>query len=86
MNLAIVVECCGNNDQDASKLLSFWRPRRDLNPCYRRERNHTVRNLLKLRSTDGHQSELQDPFVDHNWIIKWLADVCDPHESMRHVN
>src|SRR5689334_6296557 len=38
MNLTIVVECCGNYDQDASKLLILWRPRRDLNPCYRRER------------------------------------------------
>ena len=38
MNLTIVLECCGNYDQDASKLLILWRPRRDLNPCYRRER------------------------------------------------
>jgi hypothetical protein len=38
MNLTIVVECCGNYDPDAAKSLIFWRPRRDLNPCYRRER------------------------------------------------
>ena len=38
MNLTIVVECCGDYDPDAAKLLITWRPRRDLNPCYRRER------------------------------------------------
>ena len=35
---SIVVECCGENGQDAAKSLISWRPRRDLNPCYRRER------------------------------------------------
>ena len=34
----IVVECCGKNGPDAAKALNCWRPRRDLNPCYRRER------------------------------------------------
>ena len=34
----IVVECCGKSDPDAAKALNCWRPRRDLNPCYRRER------------------------------------------------
>jgi hypothetical protein len=34
----IVVECCGKNGPDAAKALNYWRPRRDLNPCYRRER------------------------------------------------
>ncbi len=34
----IVVECCGKNCPDAVKSLILWRPRRDLNPCYRRER------------------------------------------------
>jgi hypothetical protein len=38
MTLTIVVECCGNYNQDAAKSLILWRPRRDLNPCYRRER------------------------------------------------
>jgi hypothetical protein len=38
MNLNIVVECCENNGQDAANFLILWRPRRDLNPCYRRER------------------------------------------------
>jgi hypothetical protein len=33
----IVVECCGKNALDAAKALNCWRPRRDLNPCYRRE-------------------------------------------------
>jgi hypothetical protein len=34
----IVVECCGKNGTDAARVLDCWRPRRDLNPCYRRER------------------------------------------------
>jgi hypothetical protein len=34
----IVVDCCGKIGPDAVKALIFWRPRRDLNPCYRRER------------------------------------------------
>jgi hypothetical protein len=38
MNLIIVVECCVDYGQAAAKLLIRWRPRRDLNPCYRRER------------------------------------------------
>jgi hypothetical protein len=33
-----VVERCGKNGPDAFKSLNLWRPRRDLNPCYRRER------------------------------------------------
>jgi len=33
-----VVECCGKNCPDAVKFLILWRPRRDLNPRYRRER------------------------------------------------
>jgi hypothetical protein len=37
MNLTIVVECCVDYGQAAAKLLIRWRPRRDLNPCYRRE-------------------------------------------------
>jgi hypothetical protein len=32
------VECCVDYGQAAAKLLIRWRPRRDLNPCYRRER------------------------------------------------
>jgi hypothetical protein len=30
-----------------------WRPRRDLNPCYRRESTRSYRNLLKRCDTDG---------------------------------
>ncbi len=33
-----VVERCGEIRPDAGKSLILWRPRRDLNPCYRRER------------------------------------------------
>jgi hypothetical protein len=34
----IVVKCCGERSPDPGKSLICWRPRRDLNPCYRRER------------------------------------------------
>ncbi len=40
--------------------LEFWRPRRDLNPCYRRERKSKTRNLLKPEDTDGSQSASKD--------------------------
>jgi hypothetical protein len=33
-----------------SKLLFCWRPRRDLNPCYRRERTRATRNSNILRA------------------------------------
>ena len=39
----IVVDCCGENEPDACKTLICWRPRRDLNPCYRRERPEPYR-------------------------------------------
>jgi integrase len=39
--------------------LESWRPRRDLNPCYRRERAWTTSNLLKRRDTDGSQRHVQ---------------------------
>jgi hypothetical protein len=34
----IVVELRGEIRRDAGTPLILWRPRRDLNPCYRRER------------------------------------------------
>ena len=34
---------------------SIWRPRRDLNPCYRRESGHPSRKLLKLDGMDSAQ-------------------------------
>ena len=43
MILMSVVECCGNYGQDAAKSLIVWRPRRDLNPCYRRERRTALK-------------------------------------------
>jgi hypothetical protein len=36
-----------------------WRPRRDLNPCYRRESTMSDRKLLKRRNTDGYQKQFQ---------------------------
>ena len=46
---------------------SCWRPRRDLNPCYRRESRPRVRNRLKLNGTDsalGHLSDCGDGLSD----------------------
>jgi toxin ParE1/3/4 len=40
--------------------LLCWRPRRDLNPCYRRERASMARNLLKTEDTDGSQRTSED--------------------------
>jgi hypothetical protein len=40
-------------------LLFCWRPRRDLNPCYRRERAAVCGKLLKLRDTDGYLKRFQ---------------------------
>ena len=42
-----------------ASLLECWRPRRDLNLCYRRESNVSRRKLLKLRNTDGYQEQFQ---------------------------
>jgi len=39
---------------------SIWRPRRDLNPCYRRERASMARNFLKTEDTDGPQWTSED--------------------------
>ena len=55
----IVVGCCGKIGPDVAKALNCWRPRRDLNPCYRRERAAVYGKLLKLRDTDGYQKRFQ---------------------------
>ena len=34
----------------------IWRPRRDLNPCYRRERTTTIRKYNDLQEAGGHLS------------------------------
>ena len=39
--------------------LSGWRPRRDSNPCYRRESTRSDRKLLKPRNTDGYLKRFQ---------------------------
>jgi len=39
--------------------LFCWRPRRDLNPCYRRERAAACGKLLKRRDTDGYQKRFR---------------------------
>ena len=41
-------------DPRICKSLKKWRPRRDLNPCYRRERAAACGKLLKLCDTDGY--------------------------------
>jgi hypothetical protein len=46
----------GENGGFRLTLLFCWRPRRDLNPCYRRERIWSAGNLLKLEGADGSQS------------------------------
>jgi hypothetical protein len=51
-----VVERCGKNGPDALKSMILWRPRRDLNPCYRRERTTTTNKSNDLREAGGHLS------------------------------
>ena len=48
-----VVECCGRICSDARKSLIVWRPRRDLNPCYRRERATPWRLYKNLEGAGG---------------------------------
>ena len=48
--------CCGvlwELQPDASKLLIVWRPRRDLNPCYRRESTRPSRLYKNLEGAGG---------------------------------
>ena len=48
-----VVERCGRIRSDARKSLILWRPRRDLNPRYRRERTTTIRKYNDLQEAGG---------------------------------
>jgi hypothetical protein len=50
--VSVVAGTTGNMDK-------VWRPRRDLNPCYRRERAAVYGKLLKLRDTDGFRKQFQ---------------------------
>ena len=45
-------------DNSSCKVL-VWRPRRDLNPRYRRESTRANGKLLKLRNTDGYLTRFQ---------------------------
>ena len=55
-------------------LVLSWRPRRDLNPCYRRERNYATRMATESGFSKGWKA-----FVDHKWSKKacwtWFAVV-----------
>jgi hypothetical protein len=50
---------CKSPADTVLKTLESWRPRRDLNPCYRRESTRAGRKLLKLRNTDGYLKRFQ---------------------------
>ena len=45
------------------KSVFYWRPRRDLNPCYRRERAWGDSNLLKIQAADGSLNAFTTPLV-----------------------
>ena len=79
----IVVECCGKSDPDAAKALNCWRPRRDLNPCYRRESGMAKRNFNKLEvhgrtgwrsRNSGEQISVSPPFSQyiHHFFVYHL--------------
>jgi len=58
---------CARSGRSPQALEKIWRPRRDLNPCYRRESRPRVRNRLKLNGTDsalGHLSDCGDGLSD----------------------
>ena len=57
--LAVCAGSCGPGNMHLINGLFFWRPRRDLNPCYRRESTGSDRKLLKLRNTDGYLKRFQ---------------------------
>ena len=38
-------------------LIRYWRPRRDLNPCYRRESSALSRHSQEVSGIDGHRKE-----------------------------
>jgi hypothetical protein len=48
-----------SSDELRKLLILSWRPRRDLNPCYRRESTGSGRKLLKLGNTDGYLKQFQ---------------------------
>jgi len=48
-----------NSGGDLQVVDKIWRPRRDLNPCYRRESTRADGKLLKLRNTDGYLKRFQ---------------------------
>jgi hypothetical protein len=54
-----VVEWCGKNCPDAAKCLICWRPRRDLNPCYRRERKWRKDSRRICKARVAHQGPVR---------------------------
>ena len=64
-------------------LLDCWRPRRDLNPCYRRESTAVIGKLLKSCDTNGYEGELQNRFrtlSEPNSSRKWT--IIGPRSSI----
>jgi hypothetical protein len=63
----------GEKRPNSATALECWRPRRDLNPCYRRERDSSNRNILKTGDTGGAVRRFrstQIQLLDHNWTMK----------------
>jgi len=67
MTLARLLLAPANARRNNAYLVDIdWRPRRDLNPCYRRESGRTPGNLLKLGGMDSavrHFQERSEPLI-----------------------
>jgi hypothetical protein len=50
---------CPDQLSNLNARLGGWRPRRNLNPCYRRERTTTIRKYNDLQEAGGHLSPCQ---------------------------
>jgi hypothetical protein len=55
------------NGENSTSCLFCWRPRRDLNPCYRRERVLSLGNLLTIQATDGSLKAFLDTLGARYW-------------------
>jgi hypothetical protein len=77
----IVVECCGKKNPDVAKRLITWRPRRDLNPCYRRESGMAKRNSRKLQE-HGRTGWRSRSGREHLIVSPMCPRLCDADRTL----
>src|SRR5258705_11049986 len=57
----------------------FWRPVRELNPCYRREREATYCNSTELSGMDStlpHLKDSRERLLDSQWTLTFGVSGC----------